>query len=345
MTRCNAAAGASVVTAFLLAPAPAAAQLLDPEAVRAAIEQMIGDALVIDTGDRSDDRIEQTGLQGRAFIGQAGSGNRADVAQDGFAVGELAEPNMAVIGQAGADGQAQIFQRGSGNLAGITQDGSTRLAAAAIDQSGSVSIAAVSQVGLGGASQVVQGGGLFGLGAHVALVRQIDGSASQVSQSGSDHLVLVDQAGFGNSSDVLQRDLGSEAGDEMILTAGIFQTGEDHRSELRQDADGAGAFASAFRSAGPSCRLRARARRPRRSSTRRRSATARSSSRASGRPDRSPMSNSKAGPAVPASFSTGRTWSPCSCSWPEPSRPRPKSCRARVGATGRTWYRWRNRSR
>lgn len=225
--------------------APAHAQLIDPAAIRASIEQLAGATITSgEGGEGNRASIEQLGFDGTAVIGQGGSGNRAEILQNGILVSGVDLPNLAVVAQAGKDGRAGIEQAGTGHLAAIGQDGSTEEAVSAIHQDASFDLAGNLQAGLGASSQIVQGGGLFGIGGHVALVKQVDSSLSLIEQRGSEHVALVDQAGFGNDSDLFQRDLGSEAGDELFLTAGIFQTGDGNQSAVRQEADGAGAFAS-----------------------------------------------------------------------------------------------------
>jgi hypothetical protein len=233
-----------IVAAALFSSVPAEAQAIDADFIRAGIDELIDAVLALSSEAGSAASVQQTGFASRAFIAQTGPFNRADVSQAGIMITGIDLPNLAVIGQSGEMGRAEIDQAGTGNVAAINQVQSTQLAIARIDQRATFNNGATLQRGLGGFSQVTQSGGLFGIGAHVALVKQLDGSISIVAQQGSDHLVLVDQAGFGNQSEISQRDRGSDAGDEIILAAGAFQTGSDHISEIVQDADGAGAFAS-----------------------------------------------------------------------------------------------------
>lgn len=234
----------AIVAAALVTSTPVPAQAIDGALTRSNIDALI-DAVLSPTSDSgSTARVAQTGFTSRAFIVQAGPGNNAEIDQAGIIMSGIDLPNIAVIGQSGGNGRADIDQAGTGNIAAASQDPSTDRATALIDQAATFNNGATLQRGLGGYSRISQSGGLFGIGAHIALVRQLDGSISILAQQGSEHLALVDQAGFGNQSDLSQRDQGSGAGDEIILTAGVFQTGTDNISELVQDADGAGAFGS-----------------------------------------------------------------------------------------------------
>lgn len=235
---------AAVVAAALFSGTPAGAQAVNVDLIRGGIEQLINSVLALSSEAGSAATVEQSGFTSRAFIAQAGPFNSADVNQAGIMMSGIALPNLAVIGQAGAMGRADISQAGTGNIAAANQDQSTQLATSLIEQNATFNNGATLQRGLGSYSQITQSGGLLGIGAHIALVKQLDGSISTVAQQGSEHLVLVDQAGFGNESDISQRDIGNETGDEVILTAGVFQTGVDNISKVEQDADGAGSFAS-----------------------------------------------------------------------------------------------------
>ena len=234
----------AITLAALLSSAPAAAQAMGVGVIRGGIDEVIDAVLAQSSAAGNSAGVEQSGFTSQAFVAQAGTLNRADISQAGIMISGIDLPNLAVVGQAGETGRAEIEQAGTGNIAAVSQDESAELATSLIDQRATFNSGANLQRGLDGYSEITQSGGLFGIGAHIALVKQLDGGISIVAQQGSEHLVLVDQAGFGNQSEISQRDRGSDAGDEIILTAGAFQTGADHVSEIVQDADGAGAFAS-----------------------------------------------------------------------------------------------------
>ncbi|MCL3880774.1 hypothetical protein [Marivita sp. GX14005] len=186
----------------------------------------------------SDTNIVQSGTNNSATTTQivgsnGGDNNRAAIDQNGLS------NNASILQGTGAVANTWFIPNPAStdndNLADILQDGDGN--ASIIAQGGESGVAFSSQFGNDNSSDIVQSGGIPGLGNATTVVQDGDRNTSTVTQSStngdlpvvpSGTVANVQQTGNDNESHVTQKPLGGHF-------ASVMQMGDDHFSLIEQD--------------------------------------------------------------------------------------------------------------